>query len=162
MSFYEEVFNTYLESFSLLYVQIGKIELTLRSVIPKALKNNPGKKKTWWFSRLEFNAENRLKIERAIHYAQNDFDSIPKHLPLSFWTKLFTANHYESLWLPYLYRCFPKLGNARSKRSSKEVYWLMQELVRIRNFVAHYNFSTFEDLARDHEKLKRLHFLLGL
>lgn len=162
MSCYEEVLNTYLETFSLLYVQIGKIELTLRSVIPKALRNKPGEKRTLWFSPLSFNKENRLKIERAINYAQHDFDSIPKHLPLSFWTKLFNANNYESLWLPYLHRCFPNLKNAKSKRSSKEIHLLMKELVRIRNFVAHYNFSTFEDFARDREHLQRLHFLLGL
>ena len=163
MSFYQEVFNNYLDAFSLLYVQVGRLELTLRSVIPKTIRRYAGNSGGEpWFTQLIFDLETSSKIRRALASDKNRDVGIENLLPLSFWNRLFLSKNYEKLWIPYLQYCFPNLKNRNSKRKYREVQYLFIELNRIRNQVAHYNFSNFGNLSRDIENLKRLQLLLGL
>ena len=163
MSLYQESFFLRLDGFAILYVQVGQIELTLRSRIPVTLSSSSkGEVVERWYTLLKFDFESRKSIQRALKFLDRRGESIEQFLPLSFWTRLFSLHNYEKLWIPHLHRNFPNLKNPKSKRSSREIYFLMNELRRIRNHIAHYNFAIYENISRDRRNLAHLQFLLEL
>jgi hypothetical protein len=163
MSCYQESIENHLETYSILYVLIGRIEATLRNQIPRALgRRARSLGSVRWYAVLEFDLKSRLILERTLRFRTGREDGFEKYLPLAFWINLFSLKNYESLWVPNLHSCFPNLKNAKSKAGLKEISYLMKELRRIRNYVAHYNFDEHETLATDRENLARIQSLLGL
>jgi hypothetical protein len=163
MSCYQESFENHLDVYSILYALIGRIELTLRNRIPLTLGVRAGSLvSVRWYAVLEFDLKSRLILERTLRFRTGRDDGFEKYLPLTFWINLFSLKNYESLWIPNLHSCFPNLKNAKSKRGLKEINYLMKELRRIRNYVAHYNFDEQDTLAKDRENLARIQSLLGL
>ena len=163
MSLYGEIISLRLDGFSILYVQVGQIELALRRLVPLTLSSFTCSSEAGrWFSILEFDIESRKSLEKARRFSTLGDGNLEDYLPLSFWTRLFALHNHEKLWIPYVHRCFPNLKNPKSLRSSREIYFLMNELRRVRNHVAHYNFAIYGNLVRDRKNLARLQFLLGL
>lgn len=163
MSVYQEIIFLRLDGFAILYVQVGQIELALRSRIPATLSSSCiGEERKHWYSVLEFDVECRKSIHKALKLLDARHGDVEQLLPLSFWTRLFSLHNYEKLWVPHLHQSFPSLKNPKSRHSSKEIYFLMNELRRVRNHVAHYNFAIYDNLSRDRRNLERLQSLLEL
>lgn len=161
MNFYEESVHELIKNYSLLYVYIGEIELTLRKRIPELFSVAATEKnKADWIDFLDFDQLSRTALMKARKVSSNQ--EIATLLPLSFWTRLFSRENYEKFWVHYLFMLFPNLRNARSRNSFHEINNLIFHLRIIRNHVAHYNFSNFERLSMDRKNLVRLQFLLGL
>jgi hypothetical protein len=161
MNFYEESVHEVIRSYSLLYVYIGEIELTLRKRIPElfSVAGTENNMKDW-IDFLDFDLISRNALTKAKKFSSNQ--EVTTLLPLSFWTRLFSRANYEKFWLHHLFKLFPNLRNAKSRKSFHEINNLIFSLRIIRNHVAHYNFSNFERLSADRKNLRRLMFLLGL
>lgn len=157
MSFYQQFILIRLTQYSLLYVQVGKIELTLREVIPTTFRSFTNNREKQWLDFLTFDPlyRNSLKAFRESKKVRDDYP------PLSFWTSLFSLKNYQALWVPHLSTAFPNLANPHSRKSFLLVNRLMFELRRVRNRIAHFDFPEDLDVERDGEQLRELLRLLG-
>jgi hypothetical protein len=134
-----------------LHKALGEWEVALRNAYDAALRKWWSGEKHWLVDPLspvqrpvfhqfkDINEKSREAIAKAVHYAKRQVkegeevpaSSVIANLPLDFWRYLSTAAREKSLWVPVLFRAFPK-GSDRA-----EVDRQIQMLYRLRNRIAH-------------------------
>lgn len=161
MNFYQDSIQELIDCYSLLYVYIGEIELTLRKRIPELLNEAAHKVAMEdWIDFLAFDLMSRKALSKVKRISSKE--NAADLLPLSFWTRLFSRENYEKVWFHNLSSLFPNLRNPHSKDSYRQINNLVFELRIIRNHVAHYNYPNFSNYNRYKEILLTIKELLGL
>jgi hypothetical protein len=129
---------------SFAYKQIGKLELSLRNIIPITLSNLKScQKNQEWPKTILLDLRSSDVLARAVE--KNSINP-EDFLPFSFWRFLFSKKNYGSLWVPKLHRCFPNLENATSFTSFKEIDHAMDSTLRLRNNIAHYQINKLKNI----------------
>lgn len=156
MSKHHEENQGKLAQYAILYVKVGRIELALRELIPATLRHANSNQILAWKNFLTFNIDYKNTLR-----ANSEGIKLRTNLPFSFWTSLFSYKNFQNLWVPYLSSAFPNLKNPHSKRSFQSVNKLLFESRKIRNRVAHFDFSEGVDVEADARNLDELLRLLG-
>lgn len=161
MNFYQDSVQEIINRYSLLYVYIGEIELTLRRKIPEILNQAAHEKSMEdWTDLLTFDLVSRNALSNA--GKPRSGQNVADLLPLSFWTNLFSRGNFQRLWVHNLSGLFPNLRNPQSKDSYRRINNLIFDLRIIRNQVAHYNYQNFANYTQQKERLLTIRVLLGI
>lgn len=145
------------ESILKAYVQIGILELRLRSCLPQTLVH-PENLDEKWFSGVKLNEKGFTSLRRSIQLNPNSPEDV---LPLSFWRYLLSNKNYGALWLPHLHKAFRKLDAPKSRSTFKEIDKAMDTALRFRNNVAHYNLDSLKTINYSLTKVNKLIELLS-
>ena len=139
------------------YSQIGILELRLRSKVPMALAEAKPKQE-YWFENLSLNEKGVEDLKRA----RQQKPILPEDtLSLSFWRYLLSNRHYGDLWLPHLYKAFPKVESPKSHGTFKAIDQAMNSSLRLRNKIAHYNLDGLRSIEHSVKKTEWLIQIMG-
>ncbi|MFE0021476.1 hypothetical protein [Amycolatopsis sp. NPDC059021] len=129
-------------------------EITLRNALHQRLFARFGRA-DWWAvaplnehgRRLVRQAQEKVTTPRS----PQDSDATVAELTLGFWVSLMSRAYDRALWVPALHRAFP---NYQGRRST--LYADLQQVLRLRNRVMHYEPIHRRDLIDDHTTIYRL------
>jgi hypothetical protein len=137
------------------YLQIGRLELKLRKVIPFTLNNSKfSQPHQLWHQKIHLTPRSLEVLNRAV----SKDSRYPEHfLPFSFWRYLLSGRNYAGLWVPNLYQCFPELSSPQTHKTFQTVDIAMNSALRLRNNLAHYQ---IHKLGNINYSLKRVNWLI--
>jgi hypothetical protein len=137
------------------YIQIGILELKLRSKIPAVLITSEHPTVAW-FEKLSLNGKGVEDLERARATKPSSPEDL---LSLSFWRYLLSNRHYGELWLPHLHKAFPNVDSPKDFITFKSIDQAMDSSLRLRNKIAHYN---LDELGAIEHSVKKVEWLIML
>jgi hypothetical protein len=138
-------YEFHLRRFVTLYFLVGIIERELRTRVVITLGDLAAESGYLeWLDMVPNSYENGKNISMAIEKNFGNHDGIEKHLPFAFWRRLFTGEHYESLWVPALHQIFPSLKNPSDRVTADQVGQRMYKANQIRNRIAHFDIEGAE------------------
>lgn len=137
------------------YIQIGILELILRSRVPAVLID-PDQPTIGWFEKLNLNEKGIEDLNRARELKPTSPEDL---LSLSFWRYLLSNRHYGELWLPHLHKAFPKIDSPKAFKTFKLIDQAMDSSLRLRNKIAHYN---LDELNAIEHSVKKVEWLISV
>lgn len=148
-----------LERYSQIYKLLGVIEIELRLRVPATLSKNyvkyPDKK---WFEHFEFDKYPAYVLEKAITSNRGFSTNIESKLPFGFWVRIFRNSNRDSIWSNDISEVFPQLENPRTQKSYRRVSKKLNNIHKLRNKIAHYNFI---ELNANSSEVRDLMFLIN-
>lgn len=149
-----------------LYLLVGEIELNLRIVIPKLLGKHFSNPIDEWYKDLPLTGSEygvlRIALDKNVSLHKGNGKLLPKVLPLSFWRNLFKEHHYGDLWLPALHRIMGEDNRAKDLETARAFGKSMDQAVRVRNEISHFNFKDDERAIQVESDLKILASLVSM
>lgn len=137
-----------------LFHSIGALEVVVRNALHDQLARTLG---PTWYRRVPLAAAAKDDVARAIDRATRGGaerelpGKVVAELPFGFWRFLLSRRYHTSLWVPVLYRAFPRHPDAARQRTDIENR--MERLHFVRNRVAHHEPVHRRDLGHDYDDL---------